>query len=185
MTDATPTISDSPRPKTALFLSVAILVVAADLASKEWAFSAGRLHRTAIDGVLYITPVYNDGVVWGAFQGTNKNVLFIVISAAAVPIIVRLFATFRERLALAAFALGGVLGGTLGNLYDRIVHTAVRDHLEIHVVRWNFHWPIFNVADAFICTGAILFALCVVIRKEGKAPATGALAGASAPPPQG
>ena len=86
---------------------------------------------------------------------------------------------------LTAFALGGVLGGTIGNLYDRIVHHAVRDHLELTIripaFDWNYHWPIFNVADAFICTGAILFALCVMFGKKGKETAPG-LAGAPAAP---
>ncbi len=175
------------RPRAAIFLVVALVAVSSDIWTKEWAFANGKLHvpRPVIEDVFHITPVYNDGVVWGAFQGSQKNVLFIVISAAAVPIIVRMFATFRERLTLTAIALGGVLGGTMGNLYDRIVHHAVRDHLEftirIPAFDWNYHWPIFNVADAFICTGAILFALCVMFGKKGKETAPG-LAGAPAAP---
>lgn len=185
--DTAPDTTSHARPKAALFATVAFIAAAADIGTKEWAFSTGKLHvrETVIEDVFYITPVYNDGVVWGAFQDSNKNVLFIVISAAAVPIIVRMFATFRERLTLTALALGGVLGGTLGNLYDRIVHHAVRDHLEFHiripVIDWNYHWPIFNVADAFICAGAILFALCVMFGKKGKETAPD-LTGAPAAP---
>ncbi len=183
--ESAPAMDTLARPRAVLFATVALAAVSLDIYSKEWAFATGKLNirRPVIEDVFHITPVYNDGVVWGAFQDSNKNVLFIVISAAAVPIIVRMFATFRERLTLTAIALGGVLGGTLGNLYDRIVHEAVRDHLEFTIrvpaIGLNYHWPIFNVADAFICIGAILFALCVMFGKKGKE--TTGLAGAPAP----
>lgn len=172
-------------PRIAVFAAVALVAVSVDIGSKEWAFATGKLHirRPVISDVFHITPVYNDGIVWGAFQNSDMNVFFIVITAAAIPLIVRMFVTFRERLTLTALALGGILGGTMGNLYDRIVHEAVRDLLDFHIrvpaIGLDYHWPIFNVADAFICAGAILFALCVMFGK--KETITG-LAGAPASP---
>lgn len=180
-----PQLQSDDRPRVRLFLAVALVAVSSDIATKEWAFATGRVSvpRAVVQGVFHITPVYNDGVIWGALQNRGNNVLFIVISAAAVPIIVRMFATFRERLALTALALGGVLGGTLGNLYDRIVQGAVRDHLDftirIPAFGVNYHWPVFNVADAFICAGAVLFALCVMFGRRRKEAAPGALAGSA------
>ena len=58
---------------------------------------------------------------------------------------------------IALVALGMVLGGGLGNLFDRLVYGKVVDFLDFHI--GNAHWPAFNVADSCIVVGVLLFAL--------------------------
>jgi signal peptidase II len=107
-----------------------------------------------IPGVLTMRFTTNSG---GAFSlGQSAPWLFaaatIIVSGAIVA------TAFRHRNLLAAFALGLILGGALGNLTDRIVRGGgftghVVDFVDLHV------WPIFNVADAAIVVGAILLAI--------------------------
>ena len=107
-----------------------------------------------IPGVLTFRFTTNSG---GAFSlGRSAPWLFagatIIVSAAIVA------TAFRHRSMLAAFALGLILGGALGNLTDRIVRGPgvtghVVDFVDLHV------WPIFNVADTAIVIGAILLAI--------------------------
>jgi signal peptidase II len=109
-----------------------------------------------IPGVLTLRFTTNSG---GAFSlGRSAPWLFagatIIVSGAIIA------TAFRHRNLLAAFALGLILGGALGNLTDRIVRGPgltgrVVDFVDLHV------WPIFNVADSAIVVGAILLAFSV------------------------
>ncbi len=62
-----------------------------------------------------------------------------------------------REISLTGIALALILGGAIGNLYDRVVHHFVIDFLEVHIV--HYHWPDFNVADSAICIGACLLIL--------------------------
>ena len=64
---------------------------------------------------------------------------------------------FERTTALIRFAYAGILGGALGNLYDRIVHSHVVDFIRWHV--GDAYWPTFNVADVGICTGVGLLVI--------------------------
>ncbi|HEX4312156.1 MAG TPA: signal peptidase II, partial [Acidobacteriaceae bacterium] len=79
---------------------------------------------------------------------------FSLLAAAAV-----LFVMLRygRRLTPTMFALALILGGTLGNVWDRIRFGMVTDFLEVHIV--HYHWPDFNVADSAIVCGGILLVL--------------------------
>jgi signal peptidase II len=104
-------------------------------------------------------PYVNQGALFG-FLGNHQslaNGLFAVISCAAAMAIV-FWSTQKgatSSLAL-SIALGFILGGTLGNFYDRLVFNGVRDFLH-----WNyfFDWPVFNLADCWLVGGAILLML--------------------------
>lgn len=104
-------------------------------------------------------PYVNQGALFG-FLGNHQslaNGLFAVISCAAAMAIV-FWSTQKgatSSLALSV-ALGFILGGTLGNFYDRLVFNGVRDFLH-----WNyfFDWPVFNLADCWLVGGAILLML--------------------------
>ncbi|HMF14826.1 MAG TPA: signal peptidase II, partial [Gemmataceae bacterium] len=88
--------------------------------------------------------------------GELANGLFAAISVVAAAAIV--FWATRPSAArdwsLSA-ALGLILAGTLGNLYDRVVFRGVRDFLHLHYYR-DFDWPVFNVADSCLVVGAVL-----------------------------
>ena len=59
-----------------------------------------------------------------------------------------------------------ILGGALGNFYDRLIYKAVPDFIDLHYA--NFHWFTFNVADIFITVGIIIFVIKNLLIKENK-----------------
>jgi signal peptidase II len=104
---------------------------------------------------LWIANTENSGAAFGL--GRNATLLFL---AASVVIAILLIGyAIRNRLdAFTGLVLGLVLGGTLGNGYDRLFHGQVTDFLNLH---W---WPVFNVADSAISVGMVLLILGYVIR---------------------
>ena len=141
-------------------LSLAATVVAADLLSKAWAFAglAPGEHRWIVGEFLALAHVWNRGVTGGLGKGLPPIVITLATAAAAVGIGVYLLRS-KSLDRLVATGLGLVLGGAIGNLYDRIVHGQVRDFIDVwpRLMKsgWLHHWPTFNVADAAIVAGVI------------------------------
>jgi signal peptidase II len=101
---------------------------------------------------LNITLIWNKGIAFGLFsfdEGRLYNILSIIISIIVIVLIVMSFKSegFKR------YSLLTIIGGALGNLYDRIFFNAVPDFIDFHI--GNFHWFIFNVADIFITAGVI------------------------------
>ena len=108
------------------------------------------------DGNPALPPKVNEGALFGFMRNrTFANGLFAVVSIAAAVAIV-FWATLRttSRDWSLSASLGLILAGPLGNLYDRLVFTGVRDFLHFHYR--SFDWPVFNVADVCLVLGAIL-----------------------------
>ncbi|MFH0944055.1 MAG: signal peptidase II [Planctomycetota bacterium] len=151
--------------KTALFLILAGIVLALDLGSKACVFSwldQPFDRHEVIDGVFEIIHHTNTGGMWGVGQEWNPWILKVVRMAAVLVIFVILKQTpASDRWSVAA--LGLVLGGAAGNIYDSWVHEAVRDFLKFDFGFWIFDpFPTFNIADSAICVGVALLALRMV-----------------------
>jgi signal peptidase II len=138
------------------WLLVSLAVIAADLATKAWiaaAFAPGESRE--ITPFLNLVLVYNTGAAFsflanaGGWQRWFFTGVTIVISVA---ILFMLRRQHNERLLATAFAL--VLGGALGNLYDRVRLGHVVDFVQLHAA--GYYWPAFNVADSAICVGVAL-----------------------------
>jgi signal peptidase II len=155
------------RPRLALVLVVAVVVLTLDIASKHLAVD--RLSETdpvnVVDGALKLRLVRNSGAAFGFASG-----LTVVLSLVAAAVIVAILRAARVlRSAWWAAALGLVLGGALGNLTDRVFRNPglfrgrVIDFVELP------HWPVFNVADSCIMTGGALMVLLSLrgIRHDG------------------
>jgi len=141
------------------WLVLAALLAIADQASK-YAISAslrpGEVRE--ITGFFNLVLAYNRGAAFSFLSdaGGWQRVLFIVIAAIAVAVIVALLAKHPgERLFCAGLAL--ILGGALGNVWDRVALGHVLDFLDFHAFGWHF-WA-FNVADSAITVGAGLLIL--------------------------
>jgi signal peptidase II len=140
------------------FWLAAALTAAADLISKHIVFRVMAERSSnpivVIGGFFRIVQSRNEGGVFGMGQGSPLWLLF----GSAVAGLVVWFAHRKDaRAVLVQIALGLVLGGAMGNLYDRIAFGSVRDFLDVFVGGW--HWPAFNVADSGICVGAAFLAL--------------------------
>jgi len=121
---------------------------------------------SVIDGFFNITYVRNTGVAFGIFSSISspaKSVLLSIFTACAAVVVVTYSVRSPARNWLLQIALSLILGGALGNLYDRLVYGYVVDFLELYA--GSYHWPSFNVADSAISIGVALLAL-EIIRNE-------------------
>ena len=121
---------------------------------------------SVIDGLFNITYVRNTGVAFGIFSSISspaKSILLSVFTACAAVVVVTYSVRSPARNRLLQIALALILGGALGNLYDRLVYRYVVDFIELYA--GSYHWPSFNVADSAISIGVALLAL-EIIRNE-------------------
>ncbi len=132
------------------FWVVTFFVFILDRFSKNLVVSFLELQKTypLIRNVFHLTLVKNQGAAFGLFPG--YLFLFLIISFSAVILIFYLYLNKKIKGRLEEIALGLILGGTLGNLYDRFIYGAVIDFLDFRV------WPVFNLADSAITTGVFL-----------------------------
>lgn len=151
------------RDSRPLLFVIAILVIAADRLSKLWVqhnIRPGHA-RVIIPKVFRITHVMNTGAAFSMFaDASHQNWVRIgLISFSILAAIVMLVLIFRmgRQLTLTTFAFALVLGGAVGNLYDRITLGEVLDFLEVHIV--HYHYPDFNLADSAIVIGGVLIFL--------------------------
>ena len=105
---------------------------------------------------LNISLIWNDGIAFGLLSFEESffyNLLTIIILTIMIIIIVMAIKSegFKK------YSLLMILGGALGNFFDRITYKAVPDFLDFHI--GNFHWFIFNIADVFITAGVIFMIL--------------------------
>jgi signal peptidase II len=128
---------------------------------------------TIVEGFFYFGHTTNPGVVFGL--GSGGKTLWKVVSVAAVPIIFLVFYTVRKPKWILTISLGMILGGTIGNMYDRVFTDAheVRDFIKFfYWTPWKGKtvWPLFNLADAFICVGVFLLTVEMMFFDEKKKP---------------
>jgi signal peptidase II len=150
-------------------IGIAALVVLLDRLSKNWVERhVERGHFvTMIPGVFRISHVYNTGAAFSLFAESVSPVVvrdgLIAFSAVAVVVVLGMIWRIGRDLSTTGIALGLILGGAIGNLYDRVMFSYVVDFLEVTIVR--YHWPDFNVADSAIVVGACLL-LLEIFRKQ-------------------
>ena len=153
-----------------LGLAVAALVFAADRLSKALLLDLLREHGPVVELTPFfnLVMVWNRGVSFGMFQSGETGRW--LLSALALAIVAGLVVWLRraEPWWLAA-GLGGVIGGALGNVFDRLWYDegAVADFFDFHVAGW--HWPAFNIADAAIVVGVGLILLEALLARGKEA----------------
>ena len=137
-------------------LSIALIVLILDLASKYWVESALELGQSIpLTGFINLVLTYNAGAAFSFLSeesGWQRWFLAGIAASAALLIIYLLNKYKHERLFCISLSL--ILGGALGNLYDRITLGHVVDFLDFYI--GDYHWPAFNIADSAIFIGAAL-----------------------------
>ena len=100
--------------------------------------------------------IWNKGIAFGLFS-LNDGLAYQLISLLIILIIFILIYFILKSNGFEKFGFILILGGALGNLFDRIFYKAVPDFIDLHIN--NFHWFIFNIADIFITIGVICLIL--------------------------
>jgi signal peptidase II len=138
------------------WLAVSAAVIAADLATKAWvsaAFTTGEVRE--VTSFFNLVLAHNTGAAFsflagaGGWQRWFFTGITIVISAVIVYMLRK-----PHRDSAVPLALALVLGGALGNLYDRLTLGHVVDFLQLHYA--GYYWPAFNVADSAISVGVVV-----------------------------
>ncbi len=152
-----------------IILIVTFPVIVLDQLSKFYIQKTMKLYQSikVIDGLFDITYVLNKGAAFSFLADKPEGFttpFFVIVSVAAIGIISFLFYKTEKNdyISLIAFAL--LLGGSIGNLIDRIRHGAVTDFLDFYFQQ--YHWPAFNVADSAITTGVFLFLFSQIFFKK-------------------
>lgn len=104
-----------------------------------------------------LVMAWNRGVSFGILNN-DGNWNAVALSLLSLVIVAGLIVWLRKvQSSMVALALGGIIGGALGNVVDRVRWGAVADFLDVHVV--GYHWPAFNLADSAISIGAVVLVL--------------------------
>ena len=128
-----------------------------------------NLQSTGTDVDFYILPFLNLYLIWNTGIGfglvsLESNIYYhILTSIIAIVNIVLIYFLLKSK-GIYTYLLALIIGGSLGNLYDRIYFYAVPDFIDLHL--GNYHWFIFNVADIFITVGIIGLILIEIFKKE-------------------
>ena len=128
-----------------------------------------NLQTAGTDIDFYIFPFLNFYLVWNTGIGfglasLESNIFYHILTAiiAAVNLVLIIFLIKSK--GIYAYLIILIIGGSLGNLFDRIYYYAVPDFIDLHF--GDFHWFIFNVADIFITVGIIGLVFIELFRKE-------------------
>lgn len=148
-----------------VFFLTALLIVVADQLSKLWIRSNLLVGQSLPEaGFFRLTHVHNTGATFGFFQDQTFPLIIVALVGIAILLLYALFFSRRSSFldnVLGKSVLGLVLGGTVGNLIDRLRFGYVTDFIDVGI------WPAFNLADSAIVVGIIIFAYSLLSLSKG------------------
>jgi signal peptidase II len=145
--------------KFSLNMIIIIIIFFADRLSKIYILKIVELENSVdiyITSYLNLYLIWNKGIAFGLLS-MNENIIYSIITCLIGIIILIILLTMWKNDNIQRYFLALIAGGALGNLYDRIVYTAVPDFIDFHF--YGFHWFVFNVADIFITVGVVCLIL--------------------------
>jgi signal peptidase II len=160
-------MGESRANKASLLAGTVVLVVAADLVTKAWIRSHMTLYQSipVLGDFFRLTYTQNPGAAFGIHVGTHSRVVFLLLSICALAVLAYLYrvTSSDDRLRLWAVAL--VSAGAVGNIIDRLrFPRGVVDFLDVGL--GPHRWPVFNVADMAVSTGAVLLLLSFYLEER-------------------
>ncbi len=115
-----------------------------------------------IPKTLSFTYVLNKGAAFGILQ--NQRIFFLIVTLVICAVGIIILMRMPQKHILLKISSGFILGGAIGNLFDRVVIGAVRDFIDATLVDTltGYAFPIFNVADIFVVVGIIMLAVYIL-----------------------
>jgi len=134
----------------------AVLVIVADQISKALVFGylAEKQAAVHVTDFFNLVGAWNKGVSFSMFDNLGGYGVYVLSGFSLFVVCLLIYWLIKEKSLFMQLALGFVIGGALGNVIDRLRVGAVFDFLDVHI--HEHHWPAFNVADSFICIGAVM-----------------------------
>ncbi len=162
-------MSDYLNKRLIINLFTVIIIFSLDRISKFYVISQSEKNLSYDlfqSKFLNINLVWNEGIAFGLLS-FDKDHLYNLLTILIIVLIIIIFFMILKNRGFKKYSLLMVLGGALGNLYDRIFFKAVPDFIDFHI--GNFHWFIFNVSDIFISLGVLfLISLELINNKKEK-----------------
>tara|TARA_B100000767_G_C19496636_1_gene422511 strand:+ start:196 stop:696 length:501 start_codon:yes stop_codon:yes gene_type:complete len=141
--------------KISLNFIIILVIFLIDRVSKIYILRISEIENTVdiyLTNYLNLYLIWNKGIAFGLLS-INESFIYNSISLVITLIILTILVMLIKSNGLRRYSLILVLGGSLGNLFDRIYYSAVPDFIDFHI--GNLHWFIFNVADIFITVGIV------------------------------
>ena len=137
-----------------LFLIIVIVTFSLDRISKFKIINNFNENTYFINDFINFDLIWNIGIGFGLLSTSSSILYEIVTLVIGLVILILIYISITsDKFDKYTFAI--VIGGALGNFYDRLIYKAVPDFIDLHYA--NFHWFTFNVADIFISLGIIFF----------------------------
>ena len=141
---------------------IAFIFLILDIISKQIIVNVLELGKSikVIDNFFYLTFVENKGAAWSILE--NQRILLLIITVIVLFLINKVIN--KEELGkVETLSFGMIIGGIVGNLFDRVIYGYVIDFLDFKI--FGYDYPVFNLADSFIVIGIILL-IIISIRKD-------------------
>ena len=145
-----------------LNFTILITIFLIDRISKFYILRLAELESSVdiyVTSYLNLFLIWNTGIAFGLFS-VNEAIIYNAITLMIGFIIIAILFMIWRCDNIQQYFLALVVGGALGNFYDRVVYAAVPDFIDLHF--YGFHWFVFNVADIFITIGIICLILVEV-----------------------
>ena len=142
-----------------LNLVIILTVFIFDRATKLYILKLAEVENSVdlyITSYLNLFLIWNKGIAFGLFS-IDESIIYSSITILIGLIIVTLLYMMLKNNNIQRYFFALIAGGALGNLYDRVVYTAVPDFIDLHF--YGFHWFVFNIADIFITIGVFCLIL--------------------------
>jgi len=136
-------------------LLIILTIFTLDRVSKTYIinlFNETQFDEIYLLSFINIYFIWNEGIAFGLLDFENDLIYNFITSLIVIISLIILYLAFNNK-NYSGYFFAIILGGSLGNLFDRIKYSAVPDFIDIHL--GNYHWFIFNVADIFISLGII------------------------------
>lgn len=157
------------------FLGISLLVIALDRLTKMWVNKhvVPTTHIVVIPHVLAISHVLNPGAAFSLFTNSTDpartHLLLTGFSILASVVVFAVLMFIGRKFTITGLALALILGGAVGNLWDRIAYKEVTDFIAVTII--HYHWPDFNLADSSIVIGGILLLFDAIRTRKEHPPA--------------
>ena len=150
-----------------LDFSLIILIFLIDRVSKLVIIGSPETYEQygmSVTSFLNFNLIWNEGIAFGLFS-FDKKIYYNLLTIFIILITIIIIWLMLKSKGFERFSFIMIIGGSLGNIFDRIFYSAVPDFIDVHIN--NFHWFIFNVADIFITLG-IIFLIGIEIFNDKK-----------------
>ena len=151
------------KKKFVFYLLIIVVIFSLDRISKLYIINIAETYGNVdifINNFINIILVWNTGIGFGLFSFEKSNIYsFITLVILLINFLIIYLIVINE--GIKNYFLAAILGGSLGNLFDRFYYSAVPDFIDLNYK--EFHWFVFNIADIFITIGIICLILDEII----------------------